>query len=680
MITFQFGNKQITIPGSYARTQGATNTPSSGVDFGTVLMIDTGTFASNWGGGSGINGELLQGKSAINTFADLEEAQTVLMGGLGYQAVKKVFVPYDISTPGAPRIKFIKAATTTCAYVPYALENVSFKIKAKNEGPGGNGIKDSVTNLLAKGYGSLFKAGTVANSVQLVIYVGSFTGNDAYGMPYNTVKSANTTPQILAQSENLFDTIDLLNFFKTDVYFKQWFTYSDFVITAPVTTTTTASIFDTIETFGGSASTTAEQVTTTLGAPNQTILFEFNKITTISGTPVTMNLVNGSGTILAVVDFPSDYLGHLFRYTDSNGVTHTTNFVSGNLTITNVSDVPTTVGDPEVAYPITMNDLANNVAMSLFTGGTEVYNASDYDDLLEAIVDEDYTAVIVDNYGIDLSPADKGATSTNNLKLQYHLVNEARFKRYMYVGGGKNKNEFDTSTGSTGIANFYNSEYVIVPHGDFYENVKVGVEVHYPSLIKACAVCGLFMGQLPQTPGTFKTIKADREEHVLSTKEKVVALKNGVLVTNKDEDFLVPGSTVLQSINSLGKGKNEQFINTPEGSSYEISVEHILSYLNKKIVINSKQELLGQKTGPTRSTLDEATLQTWVEEFLKKNTSTDTENRLLKYWENVIVKLSQDAYLISFSAEPNYPVNKLLFTAFAIDRSLNPVNISNLQQ
>ncbi|MEX6691258.1 hypothetical protein QTN47_27360 [Danxiaibacter flavus] len=94
-------------------------------------------------------------------------------------------------------------------------------------------------------------------------------------------------------------------------------------------TTDTPLTFDTAQTFTSVANKTDFGVTTTLPATNATVKFEFNKVASPSGTPMSMNIKAG-GVQVALVDFPSDYNGQPFRFTNSSGTKYTGNFTNGD--------------------------------------------------------------------------------------------------------------------------------------------------------------------------------------------------------------------------------------------------------------------------------------------------------------------------------------------------------------
>ena len=92
------------------------------------------------------------------------------------------------------------------------------------------------------------------------------------------------------------------------------------------------STFDTLQVFDTDDSVTSGSITTTVPATDPELKFEFNKVTSAIGAPQTMTLKISAATV-AVVDFPSDYLGATFKFTDTGGAAHTGAFASGNVTL-----------------------------------------------------------------------------------------------------------------------------------------------------------------------------------------------------------------------------------------------------------------------------------------------------------------------------------------------------------
>ena len=65
--TFIFNGRQISLPGVYSTIVSGEMNPARNLDYGKVLIIDTGKYSAGFGGGAGINGENAQGQNAIYT-------------------------------------------------------------------------------------------------------------------------------------------------------------------------------------------------------------------------------------------------------------------------------------------------------------------------------------------------------------------------------------------------------------------------------------------------------------------------------------------------------------------------------------------------------------------------------------------------------------------------------------
>src|SRR5690606_9874727 len=109
-------------------------------------------------------------------------------------------------------------------------------------------------------------------------------------------------------------------------------------------------------------------------------------------------------------------------------------------------------------------DLTSNAGNTLATGGTETYSTTHLDTVLDNISELDYTFVLATDYAGD-------AISSDNSKILSHIVNEAKYRKFMFVGGGNDETAFedgDLSSGGAGssieTAQFYDSERVIVVH------------------------------------------------------------------------------------------------------------------------------------------------------------------------------------------------------------------------
>lgn len=324
------------------------------------------------------------------------------------------------------------------------------------------------------------------------------------------------------------------------------------------------------------------------------------------------------------------------------------------------SNSPISGTDTIVAGDLNVTTSVYNLAV----GGTRTYSNADLVDVFESICDLDYTFVLADNYQAD-------AQSANNVAILTHLIEDARFEKFLVVGGGSDRNGFTGVGGSIETAQFYNSEKVICIHGGIKLNSRLTGNGYreYESIYKAAFVLGRIAGLEPQIPGTFKAINVNGETHSLTDQEKEVALKNGVLYTHFDTDL--NAFTIGQAINSLQQPNNE-FLVTEDGRSYEISIMRIAAQINKEIVVNAKIDLLGnQSSGPNRGALTTEDVRKWTENYLARKTVRSSIDNLIISFRNVVVDIDRDAYRINYQFEPNFPVNKLLFTGYMIDTSVS---------
>ncbi|MGN6491165.1 MAG: hypothetical protein ACTHLE_04155 [Agriterribacter sp.] len=94
--------------------------------------------------------------------------------------------------------------------------------------------------------------------------------------------------------------------------------------------------YDSVLTFLASSTDAKEGVTGTIVGTDPVTKFEFNKLTVISGTPVSMSIeLNGSEVM--TVDTTTDYVGRSFRYTAANGSQYTGTIINGTVEFTSTS-------------------------------------------------------------------------------------------------------------------------------------------------------------------------------------------------------------------------------------------------------------------------------------------------------------------------------------------------------
>jgi len=135
-----FGNKTISEPGAYSRILSGVKNPTVDLSSGNVLIVDTGNGAL-FGGGSGISGELAQGKDSIYSFDNIADFQSFVRGGVYYHLAPLLFQPDGPTLPGAPLVTIVRGATTTAGTITFTFASGGqIVIKPKAEGYGANGI------------------------------------------------------------------------------------------------------------------------------------------------------------------------------------------------------------------------------------------------------------------------------------------------------------------------------------------------------------------------------------------------------------------------------------------------------------------------------------------------------------------------------------------------------------
>lgn len=306
---------------------------------------------------------------------------------------------------------------------------------------------------------------------------------------------------------------------------------------------------------------------------------------------------------------------------------------------------------------IDATDLANYSSYTVFSGGTESYSASDLNAVLDYITENDYSFVLCDGYG-------DNAMNANNGLIVAHVVSEAKYEKFVVIGGGKNSLKFTQTNGSIPIAQFYDSDRVVVVHSGVKipSNISGTGYKEYDSIYHAAAVAGRICGLPPQVPVTFKGLNIFGVLHPLKQKEQELCLLEGVLCTAYHQE--VGRFVVVQGVNSLQR--NTYLINE-DASSFSIQVKRIIAQANKTLTINARQTLFNTETGANRYTLSKQVVKDWAKRQLKALTVTTTDDNLFLTFRNVEVETSEDNIYLRYSAVPNSEVNKLLITGVLLD-------------
>ncbi|MEX1384019.1 hypothetical protein [Lutibacter sp.] len=225
--SFIFDGKKIKRPGVYSQIKSGIKNPPASLDFGNVLILDTGIGAS-WNGGAGINGELESGKDAIYSFQDVSSYKDFVQGGILWDLGESLFRPSALGTAGASNVTIVRAATTVGATISYTFTGGgaaggTFACKVKSEGLVGNGAVDTDGNL-TKGFAGLMKAGVIDTSkFVLEFYKTGFVGVDSDGDAFNFVSASDSSPELLARSVEFSNIAELIAWGNSDFNFKQFF-------------------------------------------------------------------------------------------------------------------------------------------------------------------------------------------------------------------------------------------------------------------------------------------------------------------------------------------------------------------------------------------------------------------------------------------------------------------------
>ena len=203
-----FQGKKCIEPGSYAAVVYNPTSVVNVAEFGNVMIIDTGLSLATvdgqqteFAGGSGVKGELNQGLKSVYQFDNYEDFLAFMGGGLVGDIAYKIFTPRD-GVAGAPKLFYVRAATTTAAKITLTLsEGNTLVFTCKNEGLAGNGI--AVNGIVKVGYAAKVVAGDASGKFKVQIIKGTYKGADEYGEPYGAYSLAESTPDIITESEDL---------------------------------------------------------------------------------------------------------------------------------------------------------------------------------------------------------------------------------------------------------------------------------------------------------------------------------------------------------------------------------------------------------------------------------------------------------------------------------------------
>ena len=256
---------------------------------------------------------------------------------------------------------------------------------------------------------------------------------------------------------------------------------------------------------------------------------------------------------------------------------------------------------------ITSADISGLTGYQLATGATETYSTTNLDLVLEAIKDVDYAFLLNDQYGT------ANYDSSYSSKMFVHVRDEAKFMKFMVIGGGKDQDEFDTADGSIDIAQYFNDIHAVVVHSNVLKSSQIAPNKtrNWNTLIHSAYVTGRLAGLEPQVPVTNKALNIAGVVHPMTETQKVSAQDAGVLCTNYNQ--FSQTFNVVEGINTL---QNNTYLINSNATSFSIQLMRIVSQLNRELVINANLELMLDERGVNMNTLSAGTLTNWTKNYL----------------------------------------------------------------
>jgi hypothetical protein len=157
------GNKTTAIPGVYAQIKSGIVNPSTPLDFGNVVIIDDGTFASdNYIACNGVNGANKSGLDSVIEITDPALITSQIWDSELVPVLKSLFKPTRRQgSNGTNKVYYLQAATTVAATAAFPFVKGTLTLKSKFEGVSLNGY------LVTKTYDVLFGGGAYGNGLGL---------------------------------------------------------------------------------------------------------------------------------------------------------------------------------------------------------------------------------------------------------------------------------------------------------------------------------------------------------------------------------------------------------------------------------------------------------------------------------------------------------------------------------
>lgn len=642
---FFFNGRLIKQPGAYSTiVAGQRNAPLN-LDYGRVLVIDTGTSGGRWGGGAGINGELARGKDAVYRFDNIEDYQFFLKGGPLWPVSNGLFRP-DVNTAalGASEVLHAKAATTTAATLSFTptgggSNGGTFQFKPRDEGFVANG---ELNETRAQSTLTITNAGATGDSITIVV---------------NTVTIATYTNQasdtIATVRDGLIADLQARNLSNLIATTSTGFTFTNIAnrgdddngntITPTVTGAATATAtnlaggIDGTELIKGYAyqfepgiidtSRWIMKVYVGTWTGNHTDGIAFNGVSTAIAEPRLIAESPEFNNVQTLIDWSTtnSQFGQFFQAVSTNTVT----------------------GDGSV----TSADITLNTYF-FATGGTEAYSAARLAEILTAVQDELFSFILTDITGVDVH------TNSMITSITTWIRATSKYERQLFIGVGNVESDF---VGSITAAQGFDNDLVVAVHGEVgfaSQTVASGFRT-FSSLTHTGYVLGRTAGRPPQVPVTNKTLGIDMLSHNLTSRQRDRALDAGLLVSFFNQ--FLNRIVVLQGVNTL---QDNKVLFNNMGQSHQISFKRVVAQVNMELIVNAEINLLADESGVNANTLSAGIISNFTETYLESRLARPDLDNLLLAYRNIVVTRQADAYLVNYALVVNNEINKLFFTGF----------------
>ena len=643
---FFFNGRLIKQPGAYATiVAGQRNVPLT-LDYGRILVIDTGTQSVDWGGGSGINGQLAQNKDSIYRFDNVEDYQFFLKGGVLHRAADALFRP-DVVTAatGASEVLHARAATTTSATMTFTAtgggaNGGTFAFRTRDEGFVANG---ELNETRASSTLTITNAGATGDTISITVetvLVASYTNA--------------ASDDIATVRDGLIANIRERGIVRVTATTATGFTFTTIANQGATGNGTTANIGEG-GTITASSTAFAGGITGTELAKgyaytivpgvidtrrwilrawvgtwtgNHTDGIAFNGITAAQAEPRLLAESPEFDNMQTLIDWGNTNLqfGQFFEALSTNAI----------------------AGDGTV-------DSADVTAVSGYqyaTGGTATYSATRLNEILTAVQDELFSFIMLDINGIDVQ---SNAMVTSILTW---MRATSRYERQLFIGAGDTEAAFPSSIT---VAQAFNADDVVAVHGEVgfvTQNLASGFRI-FSSLMHTAYVLGRTAGRPPQVPVTNKTLGVDMLTHNLTDRQRDQAQDAGLLTSRVNQ--FINRITVLQGINTL---QDNTVLFNNMGQSHQISFMRVVAQVNMELVVNAERNLLTDEEGVNANTLHAGVIKNFTETYLESRLAIpDLDNLLLSY-RNVVVTRRADAWFVNYALVVNNEINKLFFTGF----------------